>query len=113
MGGFGTELDWAHVLSSGEQQRLAFARLLICQPGFAELDEATSALDRENEANLYRKLLELDIHYISVGHRSSILDYHNRVLELQGHNNWRMPVLKTYQAETAGPDPGSSIDPRS
>ena len=72
-GGFGAELAWADVLSLGEQQRLAFARLFINRPGFAVLDEATSALDRENEAKLYRKLQELNIHYISVGHRSSII----------------------------------------
>jgi putative ATP-binding cassette transporter len=41
------ELDWADVLSLGEQQRLAFARLLINQPRFAVMDEATSALDIE------------------------------------------------------------------
>ncbi|MGC9975375.1 MAG: ABC transporter ATP-binding protein/permease [Syntrophales bacterium] len=98
VGGFDVELDWADVLSLGEQQRLAFARLLMNKPGFAVLDEATSALDLENEENLYRKLKELDIHYISVGHRSSILDYHNCVLELQGQEAWRLMPVPEYQA---------------
>jgi putative ATP-binding cassette transporter len=97
-------LDWADVLSLGEQQRLAFARLLINRPGFAVLDEATSALDVENEANLYGKLKELGIHYISVGHRSSIMNYHNRVLELQGQDKWRLLPVKEYLA-------GASIKP--
>ena len=101
VGGFDVELDWADVLSLGEQQRLAFARLLINQPGFAVLDEATSALDMENEANLYGKLKELGIHYISVGHRSSILDYHNRVLELQGQDKWRLLPVQEYLAVAA------------
>ena len=98
VGGFDVELDWADVLSLGEQQRLAFARLLMNQPKFAVMDEATSALDLENEANLYRKLNELDIHYISVGHRTSILNYHNRVLELQGQDKWRLLPVPEYRA---------------
>jgi len=101
VGGLDVELDWDNVLSLGEQQRLAFARLLINQPGFAVLDEATSALDIENEANLYGKLKELNIHYISVGHRRSILGYHNRVLELQGPDKWRLLPVKEYWAATA------------
>jgi vitamin B12/bleomycin/antimicrobial peptide transport system ATP-binding/permease protein len=98
IGGFDVELDWADVLSLGEQQRLAFARLLMNQPRYAVMDEATSALDLENEANLYRKLNELDIHYISVGHRASILDYHNSVLELQGEEKWRVLPVPEYRA---------------
>jgi len=98
VGGFDIELDWADVLSLGEQQRLAFARLLINQPKFAVLDEATSALDVENEENLYRCLKELDIHYISIGHRSSILKYHNCVLELRGQENWKLVPVLDYQA---------------
>jgi putative ATP-binding cassette transporter len=101
VGGFDAELDWADVLSLGEQQRLAFARLLLNKPGFAVLDEATSALDIQNEANLYRKLRELDIHYISVGHRSSILEYHDHVLDLQGPERWRLLPVKEYQMELA------------
>jgi vitamin B12/bleomycin/antimicrobial peptide transport system ATP-binding/permease protein len=101
VGGFAVELDWADVLSLGEQQRLAFARLLINEPGFAVLDEATSALDMNDEANLYAKLKERGIHYISVGHRSSILAYHDRVLELQGRDKWRLLPVKEYHASAA------------
>ncbi|MBI5589768.1 MAG: ABC transporter ATP-binding protein/permease [Deltaproteobacteria bacterium] len=99
-GGFEAELAWADVLSLGEQQRLAFARLIINCPGFAVLDEATSALDKENEAKLYLKLQELDIHYISVGHRSSILDYHNKVLELRGQDQWQLLTVGDYKIKT-------------
>jgi vitamin B12/bleomycin/antimicrobial peptide transport system ATP-binding/permease protein len=99
VGGFDAELDWADVLSLGEQQRLAFARLLANRPGFAVLDEATSALDNENEANLYGQLKKLGIRYISVGHRISILDYHDRVLELQDRDKWRLLPVKEYRAQ--------------
>jgi vitamin B12/bleomycin/antimicrobial peptide transport system ATP-binding/permease protein len=97
VGGFDVELDWGDVLSLGEQQRLAFARLLINRPRFAVMDEATSALDIENEANLYRKLQELGVHYISVGHRASILGFHSRVLDLRGRDNWRLLPVADYR----------------
>ena len=97
MGGFGTIADWADVLSLGEQQRLAFARLLIHRPRFAVLDEATSALDRKNEAHMYGLLKQMETHYISVGHRQSLLGYHDRVLELQGKEKWRVLPAVDYQ----------------
>ena len=103
MGGFEVELDWADVLSLGEQQRLAFARLLVNRPGFAVLDEATSALDRENEVHLYGTLKALGIHYISVGHRSTLLDYHDCVLELQGGDRWRILPVSEYRDAVAAP----------
>jgi putative ATP-binding cassette transporter len=98
VGGFNVELDWADVLSLGEQQRLAFARLLVNRPKYAVLDEATSALDVENEAILYGKLKELGIQYISVGHRSTILDYHQAVLKLKGEDQWRLMPVADYRA---------------
>ncbi len=88
VGGFDAELDWGHLLSLGEQQRLAFARLLLTRPGYAVLDEATSALDAANEALLYRELQNGRTTYISVGHRPSLPAYHDQVLELQGGGTW-------------------------
>ena len=101
VGGFDVELDWADVLSLGEQQRLAFARLLVNRPGFAVLDEATSALDQENEAKLYSTLAAQKIGYISVGHRDSILDFHHWVLELRGEEHWRWLTVAEYRASRA------------
>lgn len=98
VGGLDVELDWADVLSLGEQQRLAFARLLINRPRFAVLDEATSALDTDNEANLYRQLRSLGIRYISVGHRPTILPFHTRVLNLQGSDKWSLQPVDAYLA---------------
>ncbi len=96
VGGFDAILDWADVLSLGEQQRLAFARLFLNRPEYAVLDEATSALDKENEANLYRQLDELGICFISVGHRPSILPFHQKVLDLQGEDHWQLLDIATY-----------------
>ncbi len=74
--------DWGRVLSIGEQQRLAFARLLLQSPQYAILDEATSALDETNQTLLYQQLQKTDITYISVGHRSSLRSFHHHILEL-------------------------------
>lgn len=69
MGGLGAELDWAHTLSLGEQQRIAFLRLLLHQPAVAFLDEATGALDEATEAALYLRLMRTCDCVISVGAR--------------------------------------------
>ena len=75
---------WTRVLSPGEQQRLACARVLLHKPDFLFLDEATSALDTENEANVYRLLMERlpNTAIISVAHRESLLGLHEHVLDI-------------------------------
>ena len=97
VGGLDVEIDWQKVLSTGEQQRLAFARLLLTRPRFAILDEATSALDNANEASLYRQLAETKTTLVSVGHRSTILKFHTRVLELTGDSEWKSHPASTYR----------------
>lgn len=98
VGGLDAELDWADILSLGEQQRLAFARLFLSRPRYAVLDEATSALDIRNEEALYAKLRDSEVTYISVGHRPSLLKYHQQVLELQGDMKWRLLPTADYLA---------------
>ncbi len=88
VGGLDAEFDWGQLLSLGEQQRLAFARLLLTGPRYALLDEATSALDEPNEASLYHELQSMGATYISVGHRSSLLSFHEQVLNIQGNGDW-------------------------
>ena len=84
--------DWAKVLSPGEQQRIAFARLLLVRPKAVFLDEATSALDEGQEFALYRLLrTELpECVVVSVSHRSTVEQHHNRQLELLGEGPWRL-----------------------
>ncbi|KAK9131586.1 hypothetical protein Scep_011114 [Stephania cephalantha] len=74
--------DWSSVLSLGEQQRLAFARLLLAKPRLVLLDESTSALDEANEAHMYDQVEAAGITYVSIGHRRTLYDYHNRVLQI-------------------------------
>lgn len=78
------EADWSHVLSVGEQQRLAFVRAHIQQPQWLFLDEATSALDEDTEATMYSLLQERlqQTTVVSVGHRSTLNKYNELVLRL-------------------------------
>ena len=79
--------DWSKRLSLGEQQRLAFARLLLIRPALVFLDEASSALDEKSEAALYRMLRNAPWRpaIVSVGHRSTLIQFHDRILDLTKH----------------------------
>lgn len=81
-GGFNVEKDWSDVLSLGEQQRLAFARILITKSKYVILDEATSALDVNNEEHLYSILVDTGTTFISVGHRPSLKKFHQVIVNL-------------------------------
>lgn len=70
LGGLDAELEWSHVLSLGEQQRIAFLRLLMHEPALAFLDEATGALDTATEAGCYRALQKHSTSFVSVGKTS-------------------------------------------
>lgn len=83
-------MDWINVLSIGEQQRVAFARLFLRNSKFAFLDEATSALDEDNQQRLYQLLKESRVGFISVGHRTTLIDYHDRVLQLDRSGSWKI-----------------------
>jgi vitamin B12/bleomycin/antimicrobial peptide transport system ATP-binding/permease protein len=76
--------DWSLRLSPGEQQRFAFARILLIQPALVFLDEATSALDESSEAHLYGMLRAVSWRptIVSVGHRSTIRSFHDQIVEL-------------------------------
>jgi vitamin B12/bleomycin/antimicrobial peptide transport system ATP-binding/permease protein len=96
-GGLDVEVDWGKVLSVGEQQRVAFARVLLSQPLYAVLDEATSALDIRNEERLYRQLRATSTAVVSVSHHATILKYHQQVLELSGDGKWLLHPAKGYR----------------
>jgi len=96
--------SWYDILSPGEQQRLAFARLLYHKPILAVLDEATSAVSLDVEKRLYESCLERKITLLSVGHRNSLKQFHQQVLYLSGENGgWELQDLPS-------PDQTSSQD---
>ena len=83
--------DWSRILSLGEQQRLAFARVLLVKPDWVFLDEATSALDEPREQEMY-ELMRRELPHtgiISVGHRSTLFRQHEEELHLAGDGSWQ------------------------
>jgi putative ATP-binding cassette transporter len=84
--------DWAKILSPGEQQRIAFARVLLAKPKVVFLDESTSALDEGQEFTLYQTLRDRlpDCIVVSVGHRGTLEQHHDQRLELLGDGAWRL-----------------------
>jgi putative ATP-binding cassette transporter len=90
VGGLDAIEDWEKCLSMGEQQRLAFARLLVRRPRMAILDEATSALDSRNEAVLYQRLVDAGTTLVSIAHRAGVLRFHSHVLKLKGDGEWEL-----------------------
>ncbi|WP_186135044.1 ABC transporter ATP-binding protein/permease [Burkholderia gladioli] len=74
---------WSDRLSGGEQQRVAFARVLLACPSTIFLDECTSALDPESERNLYQLLIDRLPHatVVSVAHRKELLAFHQQTVD--------------------------------
>ena len=100
-GGLDVEMHWADALSPGEQQRLAFARLLLNHPRYAFLDEATSALDVPNEQLMYELLSRRGIRFLSSGHRPTLLKFHRNILQLSPHQTWKLERSSEFEALTS------------
>jgi putative ATP-binding cassette transporter len=103
VGGLDAVRDWDKLLSVGEQQRLAFGRVLVHEPSIVILDEATSALDSGNEASLYSQLRERRTTLISIAHRAAVLRHHTHVLKLMGDGAWKVHAADDYQFDDAVP----------
>ena len=87
--------NWSQVLSLGEQQRLAFSRVLLAKPDFIFLDEATASIDEKSEANLY-ELLQSSLPaaaVTSIGHRRTLLAWHSEKLAFSGDAKWVKSAL--------------------
>jgi vitamin B12/bleomycin/antimicrobial peptide transport system ATP-binding/permease protein len=87
--------DWAKVLSVGEQQRMAFARILLNEPKVVFLDESTSAMDEGLELMLYELIRSAlpDAILVSVSHRDTVEQHHEQQLRLLGDGQWRLDRL--------------------
>ena len=116
-GGLSATMEWSDVLSAGEQQRIAFARLFLRRPRCAFLDEATSALDERNEALMYESIRRTCAAVVSVGHRSTLLRYHTKVLRFEpgsdgedGAGTWTLMRMDEYQQSMAKSPSGSMFN---
>ncbi|KAL7539393.1 hypothetical protein ACHAXR_009244 [Thalassiosira sp. AJA248-18] len=112
--GINAVLDWSNTLSLGEQQRLAFGRLLVNKPRLVVMDESTSALDVIAEKKMYALLKEQLVTdtgdpatYVSVGHRPTLLRYHDLKLLLQASGE--APVTSFISQETNSAEDQESI----
>ncbi|CAG8698116.1 18032_t:CDS:2, partial [Gigaspora rosea] len=81
-------IDWDKMLTPGEQQKLAFARLFFWRPVFAALDESTSMLDSFIESQIFESCKDLGITTITVSHNKNLLKYHDKVLLLDGKGGY-------------------------
>ena len=87
--------EWSTMLSVGEQQRIAFARVLLARPKAVFLDESTSAMDEKLESVLYQRLRTAlpDAAVVTVSHRATVHEFHESRLELLGDGKWRLTRL--------------------
>lgn len=115
VGGLHAMHDWGKLLSVGEQQRVALARVLLARPRYVTLDEATSALDADNESRVYQALAKIATTPLSVSHRPSLLRWHRHVLVFQPEGRWTLADAAAFRLDEAGaadslrppPAPGS------
>jgi len=88
--------DWSRILSLGEQQRIAFSRILLVKPSWVFLDESSSAMDEPMEKCMYELLRQQlpQMAVISVGHRSTLLEHHKKQLKLLGAGRWEVVSIR-------------------
>jgi putative ATP-binding cassette transporter len=103
VGGLDAVHDWSKLLSVGEQQRLAFGRVLVHAPRIVILDEATSALDGANEAALYARLRASGATLVSIAHRAAVLRHHTHVLRLTGDGSWELQEASGFEFDKPAP----------
>jgi len=86
--------DWANVLSGGEKQRVAMARLFYHKPAFGILDECTSAVSVDVEAKIYETCSKLGITIFTVSHRPQLRHHHDYMLKFDGDGGWEWVNLQ-------------------
>ncbi|XP_013137265.1 PREDICTED: ATP-binding cassette sub-family D member 3 [Papilio polytes] len=94
-GGWDAVEDWMDVLSGGEKQRIAMARLFYHEPQFAILDECTSAVSVDVEGQMYQYCREMGISLFTVSHRKSLWQHHDHYLRMDGRGGYQFAAIDT------------------
>uniref|UniRef100_A0A803XY70 ATP binding cassette subfamily D member 3 n=1 Tax=Meleagris gallopavo TaxID=9103 RepID=A0A803XY70_MELGA len=92
-GGWDSVQDWMDVLSGGEKQRMAMARLFYHKPQFAILDECTSAVSVDVEGYIYSHCRKVGITLFTVSHRKSLWKHHDFYLHMDGRGNYEFKKI--------------------
>merc|ERR1712137_603062 len=93
-GGWDSEREWADVLSGGEKQRVAMARLFYHRPALGILDECTSAVSSDVEGQIYETCKKLGITIFTVSHRPQLRHHHDFQLRFDGEGGWEWTAIE-------------------